>query len=330
MSSEEIAAQAVQSAKSPSCWFCDGQRQADGGPYSVGMGKGEGGRKTERTIWVPRCAECENLHRRIGRSVLWLSLILAVLLLGLSILVGVLSSQAIGSWAWLVAILVFVGAYWLSVRLIWMVIRRIAKKAGVQPATYSQSYPEVKALLAQGWQVITLGSAKTPPMPESKPGVWEASKVPITHAPLPPSKAPAGAPGETQASAIAAQVQTLLLELPVVNGEKIPEYRQTMLRAESHPSMFVGNTAQAVEFVTRMVAETEKFILSSQGITRIQKNYLKNSYRIGEKILEIQYQQFWQNGTSSVYSEHVIRIGEDQFEVFGSPTSAARMKAVWK
>jgi hypothetical protein len=131
-----------------------------------------------------------------------------------------------------------------------------------------------------------------------------------------------------QSSTGGQQVIELLLELPVIKEENISNYRQTIISAESHPSMFVGSTNETAEFVAKMAAETERFILSSQGIARVEKRFLMNNFRVGEKILEIQYQQFWNNGTSSIYSEHVMRIGQDKFEVFGSTSSASRMKAL--
>lgn len=122
-------------------------------------------------------------------------------------------------------------------------------------------------------------------------------------------------------------VKELLLGLPVIKEENISNYRQTIIKAESHPSMYVGSTNETAGFVNQMAAETERFILSSQGIARVTKRFLMNNYRVGERILEIQYQQFWNNGASSIYSEHVMRIGQDKFEVFGSTSSASRMEA---
>jgi len=136
--------------------------------------------------------------------------------------------------------------------------------------------------------------------------------------------------GKKQSNSNKSQVKKFLLGLPVVKEENISNYSQAIIRAESHPSMFMGSTDEAIGFVARMCEETEKFILSCEGITRVQNNFLINNYRVGEDILEIQYMQYWNNGTRSVYSEHVMRIGEDRFEVFGSKMSANRMKAVWK
>jgi hypothetical protein len=135
-------------------------------------------------------------------------------------------------------------------------------------------------------------------------------------------------PSEIKAPSGVPQVKSLLLGLPVIKDEKISNYRQTIVSAESHLSMFVGSTNETVGFVAQMAAETENFILSSQGIARVEKQFLMNDYRVGERILEIQYQQFWNNGMSSIYSEHVMRIGEDKFEVFGSESSAKRMRAI--
>lgn len=137
-------------------------------------------------------------------------------------------------------------------------------------------------------------------------------------------------PSETKASSENTKVKELLLGLPVIKQENISTYRQTIIRAESHPSIYIGSTQETARFVAKMAEETEKFILSCQGITRVEKRFLMNDYRVGARILEIQYQQFWNNGTSSIYSEHVMRIGEDEFEVFGSESSAKRMKAVWQ
>jgi len=135
-------------------------------------------------------------------------------------------------------------------------------------------------------------------------------------------------PGETRTSAGSPQVKELLLGLPVIEEENISNYRQTIIRAESHSSMYVGSANETAGFVAKMSEETERFILSSKGIARVEKRFLMNDYRIGKKILEIQYQQFWNNGTSSIYCEHVMRIGEDKYEVFGSESSAKRMNAI--
>ena len=109
-------------------------------------------------------------------------------------------------------------------------------------------------------------------------------------------------PSEIKASSGSPQVKELLLGLPVIKEQNISNYRQTIIRAESHPSMFVGSSNETAGFVAKMSEETERYILSSQGIARVEKRFLMNDYRVGEKILEIQYQQFWNNGTSSIYS----------------------------
>jgi len=124
-------------------------------------------------------------------------------------------------------------------------------------------------------------------------------------------------------STIKSEISNRLLGLPIVDD--VPKSRQTIVRAESHPSVFIGSTKKTVIFVMKMMIETEKYILSRNGILRVEKNFLNNSYRVGKDILEIQYYQFWRNGASSVYSEHVMRIGEDEFEVFASELSAKRM-----
>jgi hypothetical protein len=79
-----------------------------------------------------------------------------------------------------------------------------------------------------------------------------------------------------------------------------------------------------------MIKETEVFILKCNGIMNVGHNFPLNNHRIGKNILEIQYTQYRNNGTNSVYGEHVMRIGNIFFEVLGSKLSSARMAAVWK
>jgi len=125
------------------------------------------------------------------------------------------------------------------------------------------------------------------------------------------------------------RIKTILCNLPVIEDENISECRQKMVTKSTHPSMFSGSTNKVIEFVTRMIQETESYILSCEGVMKVRKGFLISSWPIQKEVLEIQYEQFWNDGTSSIYSEHVMRIGDDKFEVFGSEKSAARMEAVW-
>lgn len=127
--------------------------------------------------------------------------------------------------------------------------------------------------------------------------------------------------------AIKTKIRALLQDLPVIEKEDISEYRQRIINyfTPPHPCMFSGSMGEATEFVTKMVQETESYILSCEGIIWVEKGFLISSLPISH-VLEIQYEQLWDDGSSAIYSENVMRVGEDQFEVFGSPKSAARMK----
>jgi len=130
---------------------------------------------------------------------------------------------------------------------------------------------------------------------------------------------------------IKSQIKSILRNLPVIGEEYISECRRKMVNQSKsiHPSMFSGSTNEVIDFVARMAQETESFILSCEGITKVKKVFAISIWPIGEEVLEIQYEKFWNDGNSSIYSEHVMRIGDDKFEVFGSEKSAARMASVW-
>lgn len=121
----------------------------------------------------------------------------------------------------------------------------------------------------------------------------------------------------------------LLRDLSVIKEDKIEECRKWIIRVREHTSMFSGSTSEVIEFVTEMVQQTENYILSCEGISHVEKGFLLTS--LGARgvrdtpVLEIQYDQYWQDGSSAIYSEFVLRTGDDQFEVFGSEKSAARM-----
>ena len=59
-----------------------------------------------------------------------------------------------------------------------------------------------------------------------------------------------------------------------------------------------------------MIQETEKYILTAEGIIKVDKVLLISDWPLGKPVLEIQYEQFWDNSTFNIYSEHVMRIDE--------------------
>ena len=131
---------------------------------------------------------------------------------------------------------------------------------------------------------------------------------------------------------IKSQIKPILCNLPVIEDKYISECRQKMINQSKpiHPCLLSGSTNKVIDFVTRMVQETESYILSCKGITKVEKSFATVcGWPIQKEVLVIQYDQFWKDGTSAIYSEHVMRIGDDKFEVFGSEKSAARMQAVW-
>lgn len=115
-----------------------------------------------------------------------------------------------------------------------------------------------------------------------------------------------------------------LSQLSVVKEEQLKDYRKWITAITNHPSMFLGTTKEAIEFVTEMVQQTENYILSCEGIVQVKKGFILTGLH-DTAILEIQYDQYWDDGCSAIYSEFVLRTGDDQFEVFGSEKSATRM-----
>jgi len=127
------------------------------------------------------------------------------------------------------------------------------------------------------------------------------------------------------------EIGNLLSELPVIERGQLEDYRKritTVFPATPHPPMFSGSTNETIEFVIKMVQQTEKYILSCEGMTKVRKSFVISSWPVST-VLEIQYDQYWEDGSSAIYSEHVMRTGDDQFEVFGSEKSGARMATVW-
>ncbi len=135
---------------------------------------------------------------------------------------------------------------------------------------------------------------------------------------------------KSEADAIKLELRALLQDLPVIQKENISDYGQRIMdyTTPPHPCMFSGSIDEAIDFVAKMVRETESYILSCEGIIRVKRTFLISSLPVNN-VLEIQYEQFWDDGTSAIYSENVMHIGDDQFEVFGSEKSATRMTAIW-
>lgn len=124
------------------------------------------------------------------------------------------------------------------------------------------------------------------------------------------------------------KIGRLLRDLSVIKEEQLKDYKKWITAITTQPSLFSGSTSEVIEFATEMVQQTENYILSCEGVTHVKKGFMLTG-RPDTAILEIQYDQYWDDGSSAIYSEFILRTGEDQFEVFGSEKSAARMAAVW-
>ena len=130
---------------------------------------------------------------------------------------------------------------------------------------------------------------------------------------------------------IKVRIKNLLSGLPIIEHESISECRQKMINQSGsiHPSMYIGSLEKTVEFVVSMIQETENLILRCRGIIKVEQAFGISTWPTQKPVLEIQYEQFWDNNTSNIYSEHVMRIGSDEYEVFGSEKSNERMKTLW-
>lgn len=135
----------------------------------------------------------------------------------------------------------------------------------------------------------------------------------------------------SDAKMIRKKIKETLSELPIIEQQSLSDLRQQMISqlGAIHPSMYKGSLKNTLNFVDRMIQETEGYILSCKGIVKVEKAFVISDWPIRKPVMEIQYEQFWDNKTSNVYSEHVMRIGIDRYEVFGSKKSDDRMKAIW-
>lgn len=158
LSHEAEVVKTIQSQTSDRCWFCQ-NRLPNGTPLDVRMSY-EG---SKETIWVPRCADCEKVHRRNTRLAQWGSVIPSAMILGLAILAGVLSSKFIGGWAWIVGVIVFLTLMLGLILLLRYACNHLAAQAGTHPVPYSHTYPEIKDRVDHGWQIISQGNAKGNP-----------------------------------------------------------------------------------------------------------------------------------------------------------------------
>ncbi|MBU1226628.1 MAG: WD40 repeat domain-containing protein [Actinobacteria bacterium] len=120
-----------------------------------------------------------------------------------------------------------------------------------------------------------------------------------------------------------AEAAKLLLELPVLDEEEATRKRDSSLQG-GRQVMFTGSMEDTKAFVALMMKSTQKALAQLPEMRQVDITLAS-----AEGKFQATYFQNWANGSKNAYSEDVIRIGEDVFEVIGGPKSADRMATAW-
>jgi hypothetical protein len=141
-------------AEQAACWFCQKDVPADGTPHGVVLHKGSADARQERTIWVPRCVACQEIHRRTAPALKVLLPMVALALLGACVGIGLAANATLHVWGWVIGAAVAIagtfGAYEVVRRATMARIRR----AGSRPtAVANAEYPAIKRLLRDSWRI---------------------------------------------------------------------------------------------------------------------------------------------------------------------------------
>ena len=123
---ESAAAGARILATGERCWFCGQNQLANGTPYNVALTIKEENGQQEKTVWVPRCTACEAEQLGQQGKIMTLSMVVSFVAIGLGVLAGVLTGDALGGWAVLVGFVVFFAVVAAGIA----VIRRITARGG--------------------------------------------------------------------------------------------------------------------------------------------------------------------------------------------------------
>ena len=116
-----------------------------------------------KTVWVPRCSDCEIVH---AQETPYFKIILPIALVAFVVLcfaVGILANNAIGFWSWASGIFVLTIGGVAAILVVQKIIQSRAVKAGTRAQALANSeFPDVHDLLGQGWQLDTAhtGEAK--------------------------------------------------------------------------------------------------------------------------------------------------------------------------
>ena len=277
------------------CWFCEERSADQESAFEFKMYQHVPPYQST-TISVDRCEECKAIHTRIQEVANRLAVVVFVIptaLCLLSLLIGYISDRKL-PWGIAAGIATIAAFIIVGVGSVWE--RRMQRSRNMRLFRYvgRTKHPRVKELKEQGWK------------PREK-AVRPAEK----------------------AEPKQLNLRALLQGLPVIQKENISDRRQRIMdfTTPPHPCMFSGSIDETMDFVAKMVRATESYILSCEGIVRVKRSFLVSSLPVSD-VLEIQYEQSWDDGTSAIYSENVVRIGDDQYDVFGSEKSATRMKVI--
>ena len=121
-----------------------------------------------------------------------------------------------------------------------------------------------------------------------------------------------------------------LKRLHIGSKEQIAKIKEAFNTYFKSYPMFSGKTDEAIDFLALLIQKTEKYILSRPNISSVNYVFQLIKDRSGLERLDLTYFQKWQNGAKNAFSHHIIQIGKDTYEAFGSELSVARMKKAWK
>ena len=144
------------------CWYCQKNKPANGKPHDTVVQRKEGNDWIRKTIWVPRCSDCEIVHKRQSPLYTTVLPIAIVVFIVLCILIGGLGNKALGFWAWTIGIIICLAGIVGAVVMIQKIVQQQATTAGTRVEALANSeYPEVSELIKQGWQLDTTNTGKT-------------------------------------------------------------------------------------------------------------------------------------------------------------------------
>jgi hypothetical protein len=157
MVKETVTVEAELEKAGAVCWFCQKGAPADGTPYNIVYFKMDGKNRTEQTLWVPRCKDCENYHHRSSSKSAILGQVFGWSLLGVCVLIGLAGRGS--AWGWVIGAVVASLSFIVLIVLMQRRSLKHAEAAGTRDeATANTQFTGTAELLADKW---TLDAAKT-------------------------------------------------------------------------------------------------------------------------------------------------------------------------